>query len=155
MREKYNSEKVKFSGLKQFVDGVPTSYTGCMIEPYSDKPDSCGSTFVRPDDLRRWVLKADKEGFRIRLHACGDGAIRLALDCFEEAQKVNGVRDSRHEIEHVEIVHPDDIERLQSLVLYAQFNQSISRLQKNLVRILILQELEKKDASIHGRLKHL
>lgn len=115
LREKYKSEKVRFSGLKQLVDGVPTSYTGLMVEPYADKPGDCGTTFVNPDDLRKWVLEADKEGFRIRLHACGDGAVRLALDCFEEAQKVNGVRDSRHEIEHIEIIHPDDIGRFAKL----------------------------------------
>jgi predicted amidohydrolase YtcJ len=47
----------------------------------------------------------------------GDGAIRLALDAYEEAQKANGKRDSdsRHSIEHIEVIHPDDIHRFKKL----------------------------------------
>ena len=33
------------------------------------------------------------------------------LDGYEAAQKANGRRDSRHRVEHVEVIHPDDIAR--------------------------------------------
>ena len=57
---------------------------------------------------------ADKEGFRVRFHAIGDGAVRLALDALGEAEVQNGKRDARHAIEHVEMIHPNDIERFQN-----------------------------------------
>ena len=35
-------------------------------------------------------MAADKEGFRVRFHAIGDGAVRLALDALGEAEVQNG-----------------------------------------------------------------
>ncbi|WP_235827914.1 amidohydrolase [Brevibacillus migulae] len=74
-----------------------------------------GDTTYPPETIKKWAIEADHEGFSIRFHAIGDGAIRLALDTYEEAQKVNGKRDSRHSVEHVEVIHPDDIHRFQEL----------------------------------------
>src|SRR5699024_11073303 len=102
LREKYQSEKLRVSGLKQFIDGVITPRTAYMLEPYADDPETRGDTEFSPEQYKEWVTAADKEGFAIRFHAIGDGAIRLALDSFEEAQHKNGKRDSRHAIEHVE-----------------------------------------------------
>lgn len=119
LRREHNSGGVKFSGLKQFVDGVATTHTAYMIEPYSDAPDNIGSTVKPIDKLREWIINADREGFRIRLHACGDGAVRASLDFFEEAAKLNGKRDSRHTIEHIENIHPDDIKRFAELGVIA------------------------------------
>lgn len=119
LREKYHSEKLALSGLKMLVDGVPTAYTGLMLEPYSDKPDTCGSSWMDLDTLRQWIINADKNKFRVRLHTCGDGAVRFALDSFEKAQSLNGVRDSRHSIEHIEVINPDDIQRIAKLGVIA------------------------------------
>lgn len=115
LRAKYQSDKLKVSGLKQFIDGVITSRTAYLLKPYADQPDTRGDTSFPPKTIKKWVVDADKEGFSIRFHAIGDGAIRIALDAYEEARKVNGSRDSRHGIEHVEVIHPDDIHRFQEL----------------------------------------
>ena len=119
MKEAYQSDKLRFSGLKQFVDGVPLTYTGYLLEPYSDKPNETGGTLYEKETYEKWIVEADKRGFRVRLHACGDAAVRLALDCFEKARKVNGTRDSRHCIEHIEIIHPDDLHRFKELGVIA------------------------------------
>jgi len=119
LRKEHNSGGVKFSGLKQFVDGVATTHTAYMIEPYTDDLNNIGSTVKPIDQLRDWIIKADSEGFRIRLHACGDGAVRVSLDFFEEAARVNGKRDARHTIEHIENIHPDDIKRFAELGVIA------------------------------------
>lgn len=118
-RDTYTSDMLQFSGLKLFIDGVLTGYTAYLLEPYSDKPETRGSTSISPEQLKEWVTQADQEGFKIRIHAIGDGGVRLVLDAFEEAQKVNGVRDSRHTIEHVESIHPDDIDRFNELGVIA------------------------------------
>jgi hypothetical protein len=115
LRRDYNTDMLRFSGLKQFVDGVSTTYTAYMVEPYADKPESRGDTLLPPEVLRQWILAADAEGFRVRLHSCGDGSCRLALDYYEEAAKVNGARNSRHCVEHCEIVHPEDVPRFAEL----------------------------------------
>ncbi|MGE7907247.1 amidohydrolase [Peribacillus sp. NPDC094092] len=119
LRNKYESKKLRFSGLKQFLDGTVTGHTAYFLKPYSDQLDICGHPALDPDVLIDRVVKADELGFRIRFHAIGDGAIRLALDAFEEAVRKNGKRDSRHTIEHIEVIDPDDIERFSKLGVIA------------------------------------
>lgn len=115
LRDTYQSDKLRVSGLKQFIDGVITARTAYLLEPYADQPDSRGETTFPAVTIKKWVADADKEGFSIRFHAIGDGAIRLALDAYQEAQKANGKRDSRHSVEHVEVIHPNDIPRFKEL----------------------------------------
>ncbi|MEW9677808.1 amidohydrolase [Lentibacillus sp. L22] len=115
MKKTFDSGKLKISGLKQFIDGVVTSHTAYMLDPYVDKPETKGNTALPKEVIRRRALQADKEGFQIRFHAIGDGAVSFGLDVFEEAQKINGVRDSRHALEHIEVIHPNDISRLKAL----------------------------------------
>ncbi|ULT58677.1 amidohydrolase [Neobacillus drentensis] len=119
LRGTYTSNKLQFSGLKYFIDGVITGYTAYLLDPYSDKPETRGSTSISPELFKKMVINADREGFRIRIHAIGDAGVRLSLDAFEEAQIINGVRDSRHTIEHIESIHPDDINRFQQLGVIA------------------------------------
>ncbi|NMH70887.1 amidohydrolase [Bacillus sp. RO3] len=118
-RERYQSEKLQFSGLKQFLDGVPLTYTGFLLQPYSDRPNERGGTIYTPDVYQKWIDDADREGFRIRLHACGDAAVRLGLDLYEHAGNVNGFRDSRHTIEHIEVCDPSDFSRFEKLGVIA------------------------------------
>lgn len=120
LREKYNFSKIKVSGLKQFLDGVPATYTAFLCKPYSDKPDTRGKPAIAPDYLKDLVIKADEMDFAVSLHACGDGAVRVGLDAIEAARKVNGRKDTRHSIEHIEVIHPEDIERFEELHLCSQ-----------------------------------
>ncbi|MDM5222393.1 amidohydrolase [Peribacillus sp. NJ11] len=115
LRDTYQSDKLRVSGLKQFIDGVITSRSAYLLEPYEDQTETRGETSFPPETIKKWVVDADKEGFSIRFHAIGDGAIRLALDAYRDAQMVNSKRDSRHSIEHVEVIHPDDIHRFKEL----------------------------------------
>ncbi|MBB6454711.1 hypothetical protein HNQ94_003200 [Salirhabdus euzebyi] len=119
LRETFQSDSLKFSGLKQFLDGVPIAYTAYLVDPYADKLETKGDTLIPIDYVREWAIEADRENFRIRFHACGDGAVRLGLDCFEAVQQQNGKRDSRHTIEHIEVIHPDDMNRFGELGVIA------------------------------------
>lgn len=38
LKKEYTSDKLKFLGLKGFMDGTPLGYTGYMVEPYTDRP---------------------------------------------------------------------------------------------------------------------
>jgi len=119
LQKVYKSEKLQFAGAKGFIDGTPMGYTGLMIEPYSDIPNFYGETTMPADVLKQLVSKLDKENIRCRLHACGDGAVRLGLDVFEEARRDNGRKDIRHTIEHIECIHPNDIGRFAELEVIA------------------------------------
>ncbi|WP_042347038.1 amidohydrolase [Bacillus massiliigorillae] len=144
LRDTYSSEILQFSGLKQFVDGVISGHTAFMLEPYSDKPDSRGGTTFSPELIKKWVLEADRERFRIRLHAIGDAAVRLALDAFEDAQKINGYRDSRHTIEHIESIHPDDICRFEQLDVIASMQpQHLASIEKEMYQLRLGTQRDK------------
>jgi len=65
------------------------------------------------------VRVADRRGWQIQVHAIGDGAVRLALDAFEQAAAVNGPRERRHRIEHIETIDAADIPRFRSLGVVA------------------------------------
>lgn len=119
LRKEYNSSKIKIAGLKQFLDGVPATYTAYLCDPYSDKPETKGKPTISLEKLKELVIKADEKDFAVCLHACGDGAVRMGLDAIEAARKVNGKKDTRHSIEHVEVIHPDDIERFEELDVIA------------------------------------
>ncbi|QQK75777.1 amidohydrolase [Salicibibacter cibarius] len=124
-RNEFTTDKLQFSGLKGFMDGVITSRTAYLVGPYGDSPDTCGELVYSPGEIKEKVVKADREGFRMRFHAIGDGAVRLALDAFEEAQKANGKRDARHTIEHIEIIHEDDIPRFRELGVLASMQPEL------------------------------
>ncbi|MBM7587384.1 L-asparagine transporter-like permease [Bacillus pakistanensis] len=150
LREKYQSDKLRVSGLKQFIDGVITARTAYLLEPYADLKESRGETSFPPETIKKWVMDADKEGFSIRFHAIGDGAIRLALDAYEEAQKVNGKRDSRHSIEHVEVIHPNDIPRFKELSVTASMQPDhLAMSERGVYTDRIGPEREKYVFSIH------
>lgn len=114
-KESFNSSKLKMAGLKQFIDGVVTGYTAYMLDPYKDRPETRGETGFSKEQLQEWVTAADKEGYQIKFHTIGDGAVRMGLDLYEHAQKENGKRDARHTLEHIEVVAPEDIPRFKKL----------------------------------------
>jgi predicted amidohydrolase YtcJ len=67
------------------------------------------------------VERLDQRGWQIMIHATGDAGIRMALDAFERAAKVNPTptRGRRHRIEHIESISRSDIPRFGKLGVIA------------------------------------
>jgi predicted amidohydrolase YtcJ len=109
IRERFQgNEKFFVVGLKLFLDGVLSNRTAWLLEESSDSPGETGYPVNDLDELTQWVLDADREGFQVITHAIGDRAVREMLNIYERAARENGKRDSRHRIEHGEMIHPDD-----------------------------------------------
>lgn len=119
MKRKYNSDTLKFGGIKGFVDGTPMGYTGALVEEYSDRPGFYGEKYMSVKDFGEQAKELEANGIRMRLHACGDGAVREALDIFEYCREAGGEQPLRHTIEHFEVVHPDDLNRVGELNVVA------------------------------------
>lgn len=119
MRARYNSERVSSGRVKLFMDGVMESWTALTLEDYPDKPGCKGDPNYSAEEFTAIAIEADRLGLQIDVHAIADGAIRRTLDGYEAAIKANGRRDSRHRIEHLELIHPDDLPRLRSLGVIA------------------------------------
>lgn len=105
--------------VKIFLDGVIASGTAAMLDPYANRPDHRGDLLFTREDFIAAAVEIDKRGMQIAIHAIGDAAVRLALDGYEAAAKENGPRDRRHRIEHVELLHPDDLGRFAELGVIA------------------------------------
>lgn len=119
MRNAYNTNMVRAGSVKFFMDGVIEAYTGLLVDPYADKPDTHGDANYTPEHFNRMAVEADRLGFQIFVHAVGDLAVRRVLDGYELAQKTNSRRDSRHRVEHIEVIHPNDISRFKELDVIA------------------------------------
>ena len=114
-RDLYTSEKITVHLLKQFLDGVAPTHTALMLEDYSDAPGEKGISLSDLEVIKKAVPEAHKRGLSVKLHSCGDASARLALDYFENAINMYGKNECRHAIEHLEVVHPDDIPRVGEL----------------------------------------
>ncbi len=120
-RAKYRDEWISAGAVKFFMDGVIESHTAAMLTPYSDDPKLTGSLWWDPDAYKQLVADLDKRGIQIFTHAIGDRAVRLTLDAYENAAKVNGTSDRRHRIEHIETITAEDIPRFGKLGVIASF----------------------------------
>jgi predicted amidohydrolase YtcJ len=112
-----NSPTLKMVGIKLVLDGVIDSCTAAMKEPYTDGTNA--EPIWNRDDLIPVVTAADAAGLQIAIHAIGDEASDIALDALEAAYAINGPRDRRHRIEHLETVTPENVVRLARLGVIA------------------------------------
>ena len=120
-REAFAGRRLRAAAAKIFVDGVIETHTAALLEPYIDRPGDRGQPFLTQEELDRLAGALEKAGFQIHIHAIGDRAIRMSLDAFEAAQKVNGAGDFRHHIAHLELIDPADIPRFKELGVVANF----------------------------------
>jgi hypothetical protein len=114
-RKQYDSDFFRVAAVKLYIDDVIEPYTAAMLAPYADRPDTKGETGYPAEEFGEVVAKLDKLGFQIFTHATGDRGIRTALDAYENARRLNGVRDSRHQIVHVECLSEPDVPRFHAL----------------------------------------
>jgi len=114
-----SSNKVRGGLVKFFIDGVIESYTGLLLNDYDGKPGWRGTAQFEPEHFTELALEADKQGLQIAVHCTGDGAVRRVLDSYEIIRKQNGSRDSRHRIEHIELVGDADAPRFAELGVIA------------------------------------
>ncbi|WP_298817829.1 amidohydrolase [Chloroflexus sp.] len=114
-----NHPFIQTDAVKLFVDGVVEAKTALMIEPYADGSGERGVANYDPVEFVDLITRADAAGLQVCVHAIGDGGARQTLDAFAAARRANGQRDSRHRIEHAEIVDPADQPRFAQLGVIA------------------------------------
>jgi predicted amidohydrolase YtcJ len=119
-RDRYHDDWLSAGKAKFFLDGVIETRTAAMLAPYVDDSQS-GGLLWDPAQYREAVSQLDGQGVQIFTHAIGDRAIRLALDAYENAQKINHTHDARHRIEHIEDASAADIPRFGKLGVVASF----------------------------------
>ncbi|MDD6311133.1 MAG: amidohydrolase [Firmicutes bacterium] len=119
--EEFSGGIFKVSGLKGFLDGVASTYTAYLKEPYTDRTDTCGEgvPLATKESLEASVIAGNAAGLPVRIHAIGDAAVAMALDAYECSLRANGNHGLVNTIEHIETADPADIPRFKELGVLA------------------------------------
>jgi predicted amidohydrolase YtcJ len=118
-RRRDDDDRLRVAPIKLYIDDVIEPHTAAMLEPYADRPDTRGDTFWEREEFADFMVELERRRFQTFTHATGDRGIRTALDAVQRCREVHGPRDTRHQIVHVECVHPDDIPRFATLGVVA------------------------------------
>jgi predicted amidohydrolase YtcJ len=110
----FGNDRLWIGHVKVFADGSMGSRTARMIEPYVGEADYRGVIVTRPDELWELASRVQDAGFSLSVHAIGDYAVREVLDVLSEFQADAKASPPRlpHRIEHVQVIHLDDLPRL-------------------------------------------
>lgn len=125
MNADFHGEWLNSGTVKLFMDGVLDSHTAVMIDDYADRPGWKGEPRFDQPIFDRICREADKRGLQIAVHAIGDGAVSNVLDSYDAARRANGARDSRHRIEHIEVVRWSDLDRMVDLKVIASMQPTV------------------------------
>lgn len=123
LKKRYEGHRhLRASSVKFVLDGVIESHTAAMIDRYSDLPPDSTAPFGElsqtAEGFQRMVARLDRLGFQILTHAIGDRAVRETLRAYELASSAERF-GSRHRIEHIETLSPDDVSRFLRLGIIA------------------------------------
>lgn len=119
LRSGLGDQWLRVGGMKVLGDGALGTRTAAMLQPYVGETDNLGILIVEEDELRDVVRRATAGGLAVATHAIGDRTNRVVLDALEEAVAAHPASVARHRIEHVQLLHPDDVGRLAELGVVA------------------------------------
>jgi predicted amidohydrolase YtcJ len=128
LRDTFRSRHFRPDAGKIFLDGVPTSRTAAMLEPYNEDPvHGCcwrGGTALTVPQLARVLADCEKRGIAVKIHCTGDAAVRTALDAVDVLRTFNGP-GLMHQIAHASFVDPAEVPRFAELNVLADLSPII------------------------------
>jgi predicted amidohydrolase YtcJ len=135
-RDAMTAGRFRATTVKIMQDGVAENGTAALTAPYLDRcghpTDNSGHSFVEPGALREAVAALDAAGFQVHVHAIGDRGIREALDAFEGTDPAR-----RHQIAHLQLVHPGDVRRFAGLGVAANMQMLWACLDEQMVDLTL------------------
>lgn len=108
------NEWVKIGPIKIFSDGSLIAHTSAMLQPFNGEPNNVGLLRDKRK-LTEQVIKANRAGMQLAIHATGDRAIGAVLDAYEKALIDTPCSDHRHRIEHGSVLSESLISRIKRL----------------------------------------
>jgi predicted amidohydrolase YtcJ len=120
-RDRFAGTRFRTPAVKFMQDGIIESETASLLAPYQVDHAHSGLTFIDPAGLREASIALDAAGFQLHYHGIGDRAVREILDAVEAVRAANGPREGRHQLSHVQLVHPDDVPRFAALDVAVNF----------------------------------
>jgi predicted amidohydrolase YtcJ len=121
LRSGLGDEYVRTGGVKIFADGALGPQTAHMLAPYEGTSDNTGIPTHTAGELHDLVRRAHDAGLSVTVHAIGDAANRTVLDAIAASLRPSRTRPPvlPDRIEHVQVLHEDDLPRLAQLGVVA------------------------------------
>lgn len=117
LKSGFGNDRLRLGHLKFFGDGGMGARTAFMLDPYLD--GGVGMPLTPMEELEEAIFKADRNGLAVMVHAIGDRTNRELIRLFEKIRTSAQAGISRpllpHRIEHLQMIRPDDIDRLAKL----------------------------------------
>lgn len=115
------NDLLRMNQVKFYSDGVIGNNSGAVIEPYNHLihpfAKRYGLNYFTEKRMAKYITEIEKIGYDAHIHTIGDRAVRESLGAIEAAQKANVdlELEPRHQLTHVAIIRPNDIERFKQL----------------------------------------
>ena len=122
-REHYHQNRLRFGGIKVWVDGSTSSASSWSLEASVEDPHDFGSHYWTEEELGLIVQRAEQEGFSVKYHANGDAAVQAVLNAIEN---YGGILEQSHIIEHVALLDIPDYARISDLGICASIQSGIA-----------------------------
>jgi len=131
IRSGFGDDVLQIGGIKAFADGALGPHTAAMLHPYNDEPENCGVLLLDAEEIFGFGSLAVENGLSLAIHAIGDQANHEVINALSQLKvyernlhKRKGTaprspKPLRHRIEHLQLIHPDDLPRLAQLGVIA------------------------------------
>lgn len=121
----FGDTRLKLGGIKIVQDGSNQGFTGYFTEPYhtpfNGDSEWRGYPARSREDLTEMVKELHRAGYQIAIHGNGDAAIDDIIHAFREAQRDHPREDTRHRIEHCQMVRKDQLDEIAELGITPSF----------------------------------
>jgi predicted amidohydrolase YtcJ len=118
----FGSNYLRMGSVKLFADGALGPQTAAMLQPYEGSMDNIGSLFLDREQVFETGQQAVENGISVAIHAIGDHANHEILAGYAQLRQYEKMRHLphlRHRIEHVQLLHHDDLNGLAKLDIIA------------------------------------
>ena len=122
LQTNFGDDMLRIGSVKVFMDGALGPRTAAMFEPYLKQKKNKGILNMDGEELFEIGRQATDAGLSMAVHAIGDRANHETLNAYarlREYEREKGLPPLKNRIEHVQLLHPDDINRLAELDVIA------------------------------------
>ncbi len=111
----FGNDFLRIGAIKIFADGALGPQSAAMFQPYENSERNTGMLFLDRQQVFDYGRQAAASGLSLAIHAIGDRAnheVLNGLQLLREYEQAHHLPAFRHRIEHVQVLHPDDLDRL-------------------------------------------
>ncbi len=116
---------MSIDAVKLLIDGSPLQPHHTDVELDAHGHYDRSKLYTDPETIAAALTRFDREGLRVKMHAVGTGANRVAVDAIAAMRKVNGRSALMPELAHSLYFSQQDLDRLAPLGIVAEMSPAI------------------------------